>query len=158
MNDDGSSQPRRTFLARLVLGAAGVIGAAIAGLAGAVATPRARAAVARWRPAASMFDLPPNGPFVATIAERHADGWHETRKESVVFIDKVGDDYVAMSATCTHLGCRVAWDAASTQYKCPCHGGVFNRQGEVVAGPPPEGLRRVPVRLNPETANIEVEL
>ena len=28
----------------------------------------------------------------------------------------------------------------------------------VGAGPPPEGLRRIPVRLNPETADIEVEL
>ncbi|MGE3342954.1 MAG: ubiquinol-cytochrome c reductase iron-sulfur subunit [Vicinamibacterales bacterium] len=153
-----SSEPRRAFLTRVVFAGAGMVGAAIAGLAGAVATPRVREAARRWRPAASMFDLTPNGPFVATLAERHADGWHETRKESVVFIDKVGEDYVALSATCTHLGCRVAWDAAESHYKCPCHGGVFSREGAVVSGPPPEGLRRVPVRLNPETANLEVEI
>lgn len=153
-----SSEPRRAFLTRVVLAGAGMVGAAIAGLAGAVATPRVREAARRWRPAASMFDLTPDGPFVATLAARHADGWHETRKESVVFIDKVGEDYVALSATCTHLGCRVAWDAAESHYKCPCHGGVFSREGAVVSGPPPEGLRRVPVRLNPETANIEVEV
>jgi Rieske Fe-S protein len=149
---------RRSFLSRLVLAGAGLIGAAVAGLAGAVVTPRARAAVRRWRPAASMFDLPPSGPFVATLTERHADGWHQTRKETVVFIDKVGDDYQALSATCTHLGCRVAWNATEGQYKCPCHGGVFGRDGQVLAGPPPEGLRRIPVRLNPETADIEVEV
>jgi Rieske Fe-S protein len=151
-------EPRRSFLTRLVLAGAGLVGAGIAGLAGAVATPRVRAATARWRPAASMFDLPPGGPFVATLTERQADGWYQTRRETVVFIDKVGDDYQALSATCTHLGCRVAWDAAGEQYKCPCHGGIFDRAGQVVAGPPPEGLRRIPVRLNPETADIEVEL
>jgi Rieske Fe-S protein len=105
-----------------------------------------------------MFDLPPGGPLVATLSERHADGWHETRKSTVVFLDKEGDDYVALSATCTHLGCRVAWSQESGHYKCPCHGGVFDRAGQVVAGPPPEGLRRMPVRVNPETAELEVEL
>lgn len=152
------TEPRRSFLSRLVLAGGALIGASMAGLAAAVATPRARVAAARWRPAASMFDLPPTGPFVATLTERQADGWHETRRESVVFIDKVGDEYTALSATCTHLGCRVAWNPAESHYKCPCHGGVFSRTGDVVSGPPPRPLTRIPVRLNPETAEIEVEL
>jgi Rieske Fe-S protein len=105
-----------------------------------------------------MFDLPPNGPLVATLTERHADGWHETRKQTVVFIDKEGDGYRALSATCTHLGCRVAWNADESHFKCPCHGGVFARDGQVVSGPPPEGLHRLPVRVNPDTAELEVEL
>lgn len=153
-----SDEARRSFLTRLVLAGAALIGAGVAGLAGAVVTPRARAATKRWRPAASMFDLPPGGPFVATLTERHSDGWHETRKEFVVFIDKVGDQYRALSATCTHLGCRVAWEGAQGHYKCPCHGGVFDRSGAVVSGPPPRGLHTLPVRLNSETADIEVEL
>lgn len=151
-------EARRSFLTRLVLAGAALIGAGVAGLAGAVVTPRTKETAKRWRAAASMFDLPPKGPFVATLAERHADGWHETRKETVVFIDKVGEEYQALSATCTHLGCRVAWDAAGDHYKCPCHGGVFNRAGDVVSGPPPRGLNKIPVRLNPETADIEVEI
>lgn len=151
-------EARRSFLTRLVLAGAGLIGAGVAGLAGAVVTPRAGAAARRWRPAASMFDVPPKGPFIATLTERHADGWHETRKDTVVFIDRVGDDYQALSATCTHLGCRVAWDAAGDHYKCPCHGGTFSRSGDVVSGPPRRGLNRIPVRLNPETADLEVEL
>ena len=153
-----SDEARRSFLTRLVLAGAALIGAGVAGLAGAVVTPRARAATRRWRPAASMFDLSPKTPFIATLTERHADGWHETRKETVVFIDKVGDEYHALSATCTHLGCRVAWDPAGSHYKCPCHGGVFSRTGDVVSGPPPRSLDRIPVRLNPDTADIEVQI
>lgn len=152
------AEPRRSFLTRLVVAGAALIGAGVAGLAGAVVTPRTRPTAKRWRTAASMFDLPPGGPFVATLTERHADGWHETRKESVVFIDKVGDDYRALSAMCTHLGCRVAWDGAASQYRCPCHGGIFDRTGAVVSGPPPRGLEAIPVRLNPETADLEVEI
>jgi Rieske Fe-S protein len=105
-----------------------------------------------------MFDLPPSGPLIATLTERHADGWHETRKSTVVFLDKEGDGYRAFSATCTHLGCRVAWVAENSQYKCPCHGGTYSRDGQVISGPPPQGLTRLPVRVNPETAELEVEL
>ena len=130
----------------------------MAGLTGVVAVPRATGATRRWRAAASMFDLPPKGPMVATLTERHADGWHETRKTTVVFLDKAGDEYRAFSAICTHLGCRVAWNAESGQYKCPCHGGTYSRDGQVVAGPPPRGLTRLPVRLNPDTAELEVEI
>jgi Rieske Fe-S protein len=92
------------------------------------------------------------------LADRYADGWYETRKEQVVFIDKVGDEYRALSATCTHLGCRVNWNAETMRFHCPCHGGVYDRNGRVVAGPPPAPLERVNVRVNPQTSDLEVEL
>ncbi len=148
----------------MVTAAAALIGASLGVLVAAVAIPRRRTVVRRWRAAASMFDLPPSGPLVATLTERQADGWNETRKQTVVFLDKLetpdggGDGYQALSATCTHLGCRVAWNADELHYKCPCHGGVFDRQGHVVSGPPPRGLERLSVRVNPETAELEVEL
>lgn len=149
---------RRSFVARVVAAGTALIGAGVAGLVGAVAVPRRASTARRWRPAASMFDLPPSGPLVATLTERHADGWHETRKSTVVFIDKEGDGYRALSATCTHLGCRVAWSPADSHFKCPCHGGTFSREGQVVAGPPPAGLTRLPVRLNSTTGELEVEV
>lgn len=151
-------EARRSFLARLVAAGAALIAAGVAGLAAAVAVPRRREAAPRWRAAASVYDLPPAGPLVATLTARHADGWHETRKQTVVFLDREGDGYRALSATCTHLGCRVAWHAGEGHFKCPCHGGVFSRDGAVVSGPPPEGLHRLPVRVNPDTAALEVEL
>ena len=92
------------------------------------------------------------------MAERTSDGWLETSKQTVVYIDKVGDGYRALSATCTHLGCRVTWNEGKSQYICPCHGGVYDREGKVVAGPPPEPLQRVNVRVNAQTSEIEVEL
>ncbi len=132
--------------------------AALAGLVGAAATPRREAVSRRWRKAGSIFDLPPNAPFAAVLAERKADGWLETSKQSVVYIDKQGETIHAFSATCSHLGCRVTWDAAKAQYLCPCHGGAYDRDGRVVSGPPPTPLARVNVRVNPQTSEIEVEL
>jgi Rieske Fe-S protein len=136
----------------------GLIGAALAGLVGAAATPRVVDRARKWRKAASMFDLPPDAPFAAVLADRHADGWYETRKETVVYLDKVGDTYRALSATCSHLGCRVSWNLQTKHFHCPCHGGVYDRDGRVIAGPPPAPLTSINVRLNSQTSDIEVEL
>jgi Rieske Fe-S protein len=136
----------------------GAIGAGLAGLVGAAATPRPADKTRKWRKAATIFDLPPDTPFAAVLADRHADGWYETRKETVVYVDKDGDGYRALSATCTHLGCRVAWNAQTKHFHCPCHGGIYDRDGKVISGPPPAGLTRVNVRLNQQTSEIEVEL
>jgi Rieske Fe-S protein len=149
---------RRNTLAKLVTAGMGLIGALLAGLVGAAATPRVVDRTRKWRKAASMFDLPPDTPFAAVLADRHADGWYETRKETVVYLDKVGEDYRALSATCSHLGCRVSWNPQTHHFHCPCHGGVYDRDGRVIAGPPPAPLTRVNVRLNSQTSDLEVEL
>lgn len=46
----------------------------------------------------------------------------------------------ALSAVCTHLGCIVKWDGDQQLLKCPCHAGVFDSSGRVLAGPPPAPL------------------
>jgi len=132
--------------------------AALAALVGLVAAPANAAAVRGWRKAASLSDLPDDQPLSTVITERHEDGWYETRKQSAIFIDRDGSGYRALSATCAHLGCRVHWDASQKQFVCPCHGGVYDRSGNVVSGPPPRGLQRLNVRVNPQTSEFEVEL
>ncbi|MEZ5317986.1 MAG: Rieske (2Fe-2S) protein [Vicinamibacterales bacterium] len=155
---DDRREDRRSALTRLVVAGLGAVTAALAGLVGLVAAPRTDSTTRRWRPVASLSDLPADAPHAAVVAERQADGWYQTRRQSVVYLDRDGDGVRALSATCSHLGCRVRWDDAQGQFRCPCHGGIYDRAGEVVSGPPPEPLRRVPVRVNPETSQIEVEL
>lgn len=47
----------------------------------------------------------------------------------------------AMSPRCTHAGCIVAWNAADRTWDCPCHGGRYDAEGKVIAGPPMADLR-----------------
>lgn len=56
-----------------------------------------------------------------------------------------GGKIVAFSAVCTHLGCIIQWEKGARQFICPCHAGRYSPEGDVVSGPPPKPLKKLPV-------------
>src|SRR5262245_48965414 len=148
---------RRRFLSRVLMVIQTAIGATVAFVMGrAVVGPVFGAKRTNWWPAAALSDLTDGEPTPVTIRRAQTDGYRQTVNREVVFLIKTNDQVTALSSTCTHLGCRVAWDAEAALLKCPCHGGKFDRTGVVKAGPPPAPLARFPTRI--ESGQVMVEL
>ncbi len=57
------------------------------------------------------------------------------------------DEYRAMSAVCTHLGCTVQYRKDRQLIWCACHNGWYDLTGKNIAGPPPRPLERYDVRV-----------
>jgi Rieske Fe-S protein len=51
----------------------------------------------------------------------------------------------AFDATCTHLGCAVAYSEPLEQFVCPCHASHFGADGAVLSGPAPKALGKYAV-------------
>lgn len=58
----------------------------------------------------------------------------------------IGDKrYTVAVGLCTHLGCIPAWK--KDMWKCACHGGEFNANGQQTFGPPPKPLVIPPFKV-----------
>lgn len=55
----------------------------------------------------------------------------------------------AVSATCTHLGCKVQFNTAERSWDCPCHGSRFDADGNVLQGPALERLKPIKPSATP---------
>ena len=53
--------------------------------------------------------------------------------ESIIVARTGADEFVALSAICTHRGCLVKYDGK--QFICPCHDSRFGLDGRVLKGP-----------------------
>ena len=71
------------------------------------------------------------------------------------YLTRTGDSIRALSATCTHARCTVAWQSASRQFQCPCHRGTYDPQGTVISGPPPRALDELPIVVENGTVYLE---
>ena len=89
-----------------------------------------------------------NTPTLFKVTVQRQTGWIVNEEElSFYVLTENGRDYIAMSNICTHLGCRVRWIEEQDEFFCPCHNGVFDKQGLVVSGPPPRPLVRYEVKV-----------
>jgi Rieske Fe-S protein len=58
-----------------------------------------------------------------------------------------GDQFQVFAVNCAHLGCPVRWFPQSGLFMCPCHGGVYYRDGGRASGPPERGLFEYPSKV-----------
>jgi Rieske Fe-S protein len=58
------------------------------------------------------------------------------------------DGIMALSLSCTHLGC--ALEELENELSCPCHGSRFDQNGHVLSGPADQDLPHLDIELSDE--------
>lgn len=145
------------MLAAVIHSALASIGATLASLLGGFALrPSAAERKDQWVRAAAITDLRLGVPHAATISVAQIHGWYRTHSQRVVYVTWDGQQIQALSPICSHLGCQVTWDPRTSQFHCPCHGGVYDAKGQVVSGPPPDPLTRLDTKIEMSGENGSV--
>ena len=63
---------------------------------------------------------------------------------------------LALSRTCTHLGCTVPWIEKEKRFVCPCHGSAFDITGNVIDSPAPRALDIYPITIENKTVKVDI--
>lgn len=141
---------RRGFLGFITWAIGGLIGIGmgIPAIAYLVGPALQRAADSTWIRLGSASRVELQTPTLFKTKVIRQTGWITDERELSVYVyTENGRDFTAMSNVCTHLGCRVRWIDEEGQFFCPCHNAVFDKQGQVVDGPPPRPLDRFEVKV-----------
>jgi menaquinol-cytochrome c reductase iron-sulfur subunit len=140
---------RRTFFRWVTVGLAGLIGAGLAvPLIGYVVSPALKRREQQWVEVGNVDELPVGQPKQLDHVTTIRDGYLENRLQKAVWAVKRPDGQVHVFAPmCTHLGCGYHWASEDKKFKCPCHGSVFDVEGQVLAGPAPRPLDRLPAKI-----------
>jgi cytochrome b6-f complex iron-sulfur subunit len=94
-------------------------------------------------------------------------------REGKFYVARVPEGFIALYWRCPHLGCTVPWApndpampgppdggdlefADTGRFKCPCHGSIYNRYGQIIQGPAPRPMDRFPLQID-TTGKITVE-
>jgi menaquinol-cytochrome c reductase iron-sulfur subunit len=162
--DEGPALSRRNFVVRvlgLIGGAiAAVVGIPVVGFASApgwqakapvrllstsiVPTLRSSALTSVGR----LADFEVGVPQYIKVDRPVVDGWVAENAPVGVHVVRTSEaDVAVFDPHCTHLGCPLAWSTGSRSFVCPCHGGSFNSDGDVIAGPPPGPMLRYETRI-----------
>ena len=140
---------RRRFFEKLSIGLAGFC-AALVGvpLIGFVIAPLFRKVPEQWVTLGKVGDFQVGKTVTVTVIDTSPLPWAGITAKNAVWLRRERDTtFIAFSANCTHLGCPIRWMEGAELFMCPCHGGVYYKDGNVAAGPPPRPLVRYDVRI-----------
>lgn len=148
---------RRRFLGRLALAVSGIAAVAAAVPFFGYFIRPARSTAAAWRDVGAVDEFMPGITRKVVYPAPDPDPWEGTAVRNAAWLRRETDgSFVAFSIYCTHTGCPVTWVEDGGLFLCPCHGGVFHRDGDVASGPPPRPLDRPAVRVRNGRVEIEV--
>ena len=142
-----TGQTRRGFLQRIWLALGGVVALQLLWIGIDILRPRGD----RTRRKGGS-DL-----FVAGPVDRFAPGSVTPFPAGRFYLVRLaGGGFLALSRTCTHLGCTVPWLEDEQRFVCPCHASVFAMTGDVLAPPAPRALDLFAVRIENRVVKVDL--
>jgi menaquinol-cytochrome c reductase iron-sulfur subunit len=147
---------RRSFFAKLSFGLGGWCAAMLGvPLVGFVVAPLFRKTPVTWVPVGKIGDFEIGKTVNVPFPDPSPLPWAGITAKGAAWLRRESEDrFTAFSVNCTHMGCPVRWLEDAELFMCPCHGGVYYKDGTVAAGPPPKPLGRLETRV----ANGQVEI
>lgn len=141
---------RRSFLIKVSLGLS-ALAAAAAGIPviSALLASLLRQPPQTWRDIGDLHHFEIGNTQLVKFENPNPEPWAGITAHSAAWVRRESEQHIiAFSVNCTHLGCPVRWENGAQLFMCPCHGGVYYKDGSVASGPPPKGLIQYPVRIN----------
>ncbi len=149
-----AEEGRRRFLSRVGI-VAGAIAAALVAVPSALFLVGLRRTPRVWRAVGSLERFQVGSTVEVAFEDPSPLPWSGVTARTAAWLRRVSDaEFVAFSVDCTHLGCPVRWLADAELFMCPCHGGVFYKDGRVASGPPGRPLVQYPLRVR--NGNVEI--
>lgn len=152
-----ADEPRRDFLIKLSLGMGGLAAAAASvPVVSALLAPLLEKQPQTWRKVGTLTDFPVGSTHLVKFENADPVAWSGVTSESAAWLRRDSETaFTAFSVNCAHLGCPVRWEQGASLFMCPCHGGIYYKDGSVAAGPPPRSLTQYHIRV---ADNHDVEL
>ncbi len=149
METSNKEVTRRQFMSKAIATITSFIGAVVGLPAVAyIISPALKKETEDWVRLGAISKVEPGTPTLFKTTIERQTGWITDQEEiSAYVLTEDGQSYVAMSNVCTHLGCRARWIAEQEKFFCPCHNGVFGKDGSVISGPPPRPLDRFETKV-----------
>lgn len=151
------SPERRRFLTRLTLALVGLIGAVVTlPILGYLLAPLIRPPRPQWIDVGPLDAFPIGETKLTSFRDISPLPYAGLTAQTAIYVQRNGPQELRVFAVnCTHLGCPVNWMPNAQIFLCPCHGGVYYRDGSVASGPPQHPLPEYTWRI--VNARLEVQ-
>lgn len=139
---------RRAFLNQIAIAGSALIGIVVSvPIVAYLLSPFLDKSERKWQDVGPLDSFKLGETVAVTLEDPSPLAWAGQTATTSAWLRRSNTGVIAFSVHCTHLGCPVNWIQGGEIFLCPCHGGVFNAEGEPVGGPPTYPLQRHDVRI-----------
>jgi Rieske Fe-S protein len=109
-----------------------------------------------WVPLGRADNFPEGETRFATFRNPYVMPTDGKTVDTACWVRRIaGQQFQVFAVNCAHLGCPVRWFPQSGLFMCPCHGGVYYRDGSRASGPPERGLFEYPSKVENGLVTIQ---